>query len=94
MSNLDEKVNDLIADIKRQSENENKAITREMADYREASLKEAEQAIAFAAKKHIKKTSKTISGGRLRQCLIQMMIIKGKGSVSYIHKKEILFCIG
>ena len=22
---------------------------------------------------------------------IQMMIIKGKGSVSYIHKKEILF---
>lgn len=56
MSNLDEKVNDLIADIKRQSENENKAITREMADYREASLKEAEQAIAFAAKKHIKRS--------------------------------------
>lgn len=24
---------------------------------------------------------------------IQMMIIKGKGSVSYIHKKEILFCL-
>ena len=56
MSNLDDKVNGLIADIKLQSENENKAITREMAEYREASLKEAELSIANAAKKHVKRS--------------------------------------
>lgn len=55
MPNLDDKVNELIADIRRQSENENKAMTQEMTAYRTACIKEAEQFMENAAKKHIKR---------------------------------------
>lgn len=55
MPNLDKKVNELISDIRRQSEIENETLEREMAAYKAACIKDAEALYTEIAKKHIKR---------------------------------------
>ena len=56
MPDLDKKINELIADIRNQSENENKNTEKEMALYKAVSIKEAESVYKAEAKKKVKRS--------------------------------------
>ncbi len=56
MPELDKKINELIADIRHQSENENKTTEKEMALYKSVCIKEAEAVYKAEAKKKVRRS--------------------------------------
>ncbi len=59
MPNLDKKINEFVADIRRLSENETKSTEKEMASYKAACIKEAEVLYKEAARKNVKRSVET-----------------------------------